>query len=147
MGPKELKAVESFKSGLNCAQAVLTAYSEDLNFDRNLALMISSGFGGGMGRLQETCGAVTGSFMVLGVHYCKKYSDNKDRKEKNYSAIQAFDKKFKSIYNTTSCKTLLNCNLRTEEGQKFHREQKQNEAICQKCIADSVRIVDELIAE
>jgi C_GCAxxG_C_C family probable redox protein len=145
MEQKEQKAVESFKSGLNCAQAVLTAYSDDLGFDKSLASMISCGFGGGMGRLQETCGAVTGSFMVLGIHYCKKYTDNKDRKEKTYAAIQSFDRKFKSIYNTTSCKTLLNCDLKTEEGQKFHKEQNQGELICSKCIADAVRIVNELI--
>lgn len=77
----EEEAILSFKSGLNCAQAVLTAYSEEMNFDKKLALSISCGFGGGMGRLQETCGAVTGSYMVLGVYNCKKVTDNQDRKE------------------------------------------------------------------
>jgi C_GCAxxG_C_C family probable redox protein len=62
MEKKEDKAIGLFKSGLNCAQSVLTAYAEELDFDKNLALSISCGFGGGMGRLQETCGAVTGSF-------------------------------------------------------------------------------------
>ena len=54
MKSKEDKAIRSFKSGLNCAQAVLTAYSDDLSFDNSLALNLSCGFGGGMGRLQET---------------------------------------------------------------------------------------------
>lgn len=58
--PMTVKAIESFRSGLNCAQAVVTAYADELNFDNNLALSVSCGFGGGMGRLQETCGAVTG---------------------------------------------------------------------------------------
>ena len=67
----EEKAIRSFKSGLNCAQAVLTSYSDELKFDNNMALSVACGFGGGMGRLQETCGAVTGSFMVLGIHTVK----------------------------------------------------------------------------
>lgn len=67
----EEKAIVSFKAGLNCAQAVLTAYADDLSFDNNLALSVSCGFGGGMGRLQQTCGAVTGSFMVLGIYNCR----------------------------------------------------------------------------
>lgn len=70
---REEKAIEPFRAGLNCAQAVLAAYSDDLNFDKNLALNISCGFGGGMGRIQETCGAVTGSFMVLSIYNGKKY--------------------------------------------------------------------------
>jgi len=78
---KENKAISSFRTGLNCAQAVLTAYSDDLNYDNNLALNISCGFGGGMGRLQETCGAVTGSFMVLSIYNSNRYIDNKEKKE------------------------------------------------------------------
>ncbi len=54
-------AVQLFQSGLNCAQRVLISFSEKLNFDKKLATAISLGFGGGMGRLQETCGAVTGA--------------------------------------------------------------------------------------
>ena len=77
---KEKKAISSFKNGLNCAQSVVSAYTDEMKFDPGLALSLSCGFGGGMGRLQETCGAVTGSFMILGIHNCKKYQDNKDRK-------------------------------------------------------------------
>jgi len=96
----EEKAIRTFRSGLNCAQAVITAYSEEMKFDNNLALNVSVGFGGGMGRLQKTCGAVTGSFMVLGIHNCKKLSDNKDRKETTYSMIQKFSQEFKLINGT-----------------------------------------------
>jgi len=56
MKPREEKAIQLFQSGLNCAQAVLTAYADDFNFDKGLAMSLSCGFGGGMGRLQETCG-------------------------------------------------------------------------------------------
>ena len=60
MGHKAEKAINYFKAGYNCAQSVVAAFKDDMGFDENLALEISVGFGGGMGRLQEKCGAVTG---------------------------------------------------------------------------------------
>ena len=68
------KAIQSFQSGMNCAQAVVTAYADRLKFDPDLAAGLSCGFGGGMGRLQQTCGALTGAFMVLGIHNSRLYS-------------------------------------------------------------------------
>jgi hypothetical protein len=59
------QAVAYFKEGFSCSQAIVAAYAPSLGLDRDTALKIASGFGGGMGRLAETCGAVTGSFMVL----------------------------------------------------------------------------------
>jgi C_GCAxxG_C_C family probable redox protein len=144
MNLKEEKVIRTFKSGLNCAQAVLTAYSDELNFDNSLALSVSCGFGGGMGRLQETYGAVTGSYMVLGIYNCKKFADNKDRKEETYSMIQKFSENFKQLNGTTNCKSLLKCDLRTEEGQRYAKEHNLFETICEKCIKDSIRIVDKL---
>ncbi|HPT20632.1 MAG TPA: C-GCAxxG-C-C family protein [Bacteroidales bacterium] len=144
MQTKQEKAVSSHQSGFNCAQSVLTAFSDELKFDDKLALCISCGFGAGMGRLQKTCGAVTGSYMVLGIYACKKYTDNIERKEKSYALIQQFDEKFRSMYNTTDCKPLLGCNLMTEEGRQFARENNLFEIRCNKYIADSITIVEEL---
>ncbi len=145
MNELQEKAVQVHQSGLNCAQAVLTSYCEELNFDKNLALSISCGFGGGMGRLQETCGAVTGAFMVLGIHTCRKYTDNIDRKEKSYSMVQKFAEQFKSIHKSLDCKELLNCDLKTEEGQRYMKFHNLSVKVCNKCIADSVIIVENLI--
>ncbi len=143
--PVEEKAIMTFRKGLNCAQAVLTAYSDEMNFDNNMALSVSCGFGGGMGRLQETCGAVTGSFMVLGIYNCKKFTDNKDRKEVTYSMVQKFSEKFKQINGTTDCISLLKCDLKTEEGYQFAKENNLFETVCEKCISDSIRIVNQLM--
>jgi C_GCAxxG_C_C family probable redox protein len=139
------KAIEAFRSGLNCAQSVVTAYSDKLNFDNNMAISISCGFGAGMGRLQETCGAVTGSYMVLGVYNCKKFTENKDRKEATYSMIQKFSDRFTNINGATDCMSLIKCDLKTEEGQLFFKENNLTENICEKCISDSVRIIEELM--
>ena len=147
MESKENKALVAFRSGLNCAQAVVTAYSEELGFDQNMASAISTGFGGGMGRLQETCGAVTGSFMVLGMYNSKKFADNNVRKEETYSMIRKFDDKFKTIHGATDCKTLLKCDLKTEVGQCVMKENKLHDKVCEKCISDSVKLVEELIGK
>jgi C_GCAxxG_C_C family probable redox protein len=143
----EEKAITTFRAGLNCAQAVLTAYSDEMSFDENLALSVSCGFGGGMGRLQETCGAVTGSYMVLGVYNCKKFADNQERKEKTYAMIQKFSNKFKEINGSTDCIELIKCDLKTEEGHLYAKDNNLFERVCEKCISDSVRIVNQLIDE
>jgi C_GCAxxG_C_C family probable redox protein len=145
MKNKEEQAIDFFRSGLNCAQAVLTSYSDTLNIDNRFASIISSGFGGGMGRLQDTCGAVTGAYMVLGIKNGKKYSDNSVIKEETYSMIQKFSEKFTLMNGTTNCRNLLKCDLRTEEGQQFAHENNLFETVCEKCVSDSIRIIDELI--
>ena len=139
------QTIETFRSGLNCSQAVLTAYADKLNFDNDLALSVSCGFGGGMGRLQETCGAVTGSFMVLGVHTCKIHTDNKTRKEETYKLVQEFSRQFKHINGTTDCIDLLQCDLKTEEGNRIAKEKNLFGTVCEKCISDSIAIIEELI--
>ncbi len=145
MKSKEEKAIESFRSGLNCSQSVVSAYAEEMNFDRNLALSISCGFGGGMGRLQETCGAATGAFMVMGIHYCRKYSDNKDRKETTYAAIQKFSKEFTVLHGTMNCMELINVDLKSEDGHRLLKESNLSENVCEKCILDSLKITEDIL--
>ncbi|MCK9640704.1 MAG: C-GCAxxG-C-C family protein [Prolixibacteraceae bacterium] len=119
MEQKAFLAINYFKSGYNCAQSVVLAFKDDLGFDENLASEISVGFGGGMGRLQEKCGAVTGAFMVMGLYSSKLYQDNVSRKNHSYAMIQQFDQKFKSIHHTTQCIELLKCDLRSENGHAY----------------------------
>ena len=139
------KAIETFQSGLNCAQSVVSAFSEKMGFDKTLAESLSCGFGGGMGRLQETCGAVTGAFMILGIYNSSRFTENIERKNITYAMVQEFSKEFKAIHGSTDCRTLLNCDLRTEEGQRVHKEENQSEKICEKCITNAVRILEKMI--
>jgi C_GCAxxG_C_C family probable redox protein len=145
MKSKKQKAIQSFRSGLNCAQSVLTAFSDDLEFDYKLALNVSSGFGGGMGKLQETCGAVTGAFMVIGIYNSNTHTDTKIGKDKSESMIQAFSTKFKAINGTQNCSSLLKCDLKTEEGRTYATDNGLFETVCEKCVSDSVAIIEELI--
>lgn len=142
---RTLESIDRFRSGLNCAQAVLTAYCEDFELDYESAMRLSCGFGSGMGRLQGTCGAVTGSYMVLGLYNSCKYVDNKDRKEASYSQIQEFSERFRQIHGSTDCRSILNCDLRTEAGNTFAKENNLFGTVCEKCISDSLSILNELI--
>ena len=74
------KAMTLFKEGYNCAQAVFLAFEDLYQIDRKTAIRLSSSFGGGMGRLREVCGAVSGMFMVTGILY--GYDDMEDAKAK-----------------------------------------------------------------
>jgi C_GCAxxG_C_C family probable redox protein len=147
MEPKVEKAIRSFESVYNCAQSVVVAFQEELGFDEKQALTMSVGFGGGMGRLQEKCGAVTGAFMVLGMYSSKMHEDNLNRKNTSYAMIQQFDERFKSIHQTTQCSELLKCDLRSELGHNYAVDNNLFEKICQKCIADAIGIVEELIIQ
>ena len=101
------KAAELFCNGCNCSQAVLGAFAEDCGIDYNTALKLSSSFGGGMGRLRETCGAVTGMFMVAGLLKGNIDTDDKAAKDNHYKLIQELAAAFKAIYGTYSCNELL----------------------------------------
>ena len=87
--------MQNFKNGYNCAQAVLLAFSDELEIDEKTLALISSSFGGGMGRMREVCGAVSGMFMVAGLKY--GYSDPSAKQEKAelYALIQKLAASFK----------------------------------------------------
>ena len=107
MGIYSEKAVKNFKSGYNCAQSVFLAFSEDLGFDRETALKLSSSFGGGMGRLREVCGAVTSMFAIAGLKKGYTSPNDDDAKAHHYKLIQDLAEKFKSEYKTIICRDLL----------------------------------------
>lgn len=143
MNRKEL-AVHEFKNGMNCAQAVLTSYCDELKLDRTVALAITSGFGSGMGRMQLTCGAVTGSYMAIGAYNGIKCKNNGEQKVKSTEMIQAFNKAFIAENKTISCKELLNFDISTPEGQQLAREKNLFGTVCVKCIKDSIDTLDKL---
>lgn len=107
MEDKMKTAEELFRQGFNCSQAVFAAFSEECGIDRETALKLASSFGGGMGKLREVCGAVTGMFMAAGLIY--GYSDPKDAQAKaeHYRRIQEFAEKFRAENGSIVCRELL----------------------------------------
>ena len=141
---KTQKAINAFRNGYNCSQSVLSVYADEFKIDRTLSMEISSGFGAGMGRLQETCGAVTGAFMVIGIYNNKKYSGAEKGKEESVRMIQQFNKEFEKIHGSNKCHELLNCDLKTAEGQHYFASHKLSEKVCEKCVAAAVEIIEKL---
>lgn len=142
---KEKKAVETFRSGNNCAQSVLSTFAEKYDIDNDVALSIASGFGAGMGKLMETCGAVTGAFMVIGIHNNKIFKDEMEARNVTYKMIQKFANTFSKKHKTINCGELVNCDLKTEQGQMYFNENGLFDKVCVECVRSSVEILDELL--
>lgn len=141
------KALKTFNDGFNCAQAIFSTYGTDLGIDRNTALKISTGFGAGMARLQETCGALTGAYMVIGLKYGKTDANDKTSHEKIYKIINEMTSRFKERNKSTLCKDLLGQDLNTVEGKTYIEENGLFATVCCKCVEDAARILEELIIE
>ena len=102
------KAAELFVSGSNCAQAVAVAFCDVTGMDPSAAAKLSSSFGGGMGRMREVCGAVSGMLMVLGALYGYDDPGEQDQAKKaHYAAVQALAGKFRERNGSILCRELL----------------------------------------
>ena len=106
---KAAQARELFMKGYNCSQSVVGAWAEELGIDFDLAVRAASGFGGGMGRLREVCGAFSGAVMVLGLKYGNTNGADRMAKAKDYERVQAFAKRFKeeNKFDSIICRELL----------------------------------------
>jgi len=142
---KEKESLEYFRNGFNCAQAVFAPFAKENGISESHALRIACGFGGGMGRLQATCGAVTGAYMAIGVKHGKSLGDKGDeKKEETYDLVKTFDTEFRKIFSTTLCRELLQCDLNTDEGKKFASEHKLTQKVCERCVQEAVKIVEKI---
>lgn len=124
MGDERLqKAEELFLQGYNCAQAVSYACASDCGVPPELVVKIATGFGAGLGRSQETCGAVTGAILALGLRSGRALGAEKTRTEETYRDVQALLRDFAALHGSCNCRDLLGgCDLRTEEGQRAFKE-------------------------
>jgi len=140
------QAKELFLSGYNCAQSVLLSFSDDLKFSKELAQKMAAGFGGGMGKQQETCGAVTGAIMVLGLLKGEEVNSNDELKAAAYGSVKELIQSFTAEYKSTKCKDLIGCDLNTPEGSARFKEEKIMETTCAGCVKKAVEIVEDLTA-
>ena len=117
--PYAAKAMALFKEGYNCSQAVCLAfadiYSEKYGIEESTILKLSSSFGGGMGRLREVCGAVTGMFMVAGILYGYDAPDADEQKAEHYARIQKLAHDFEALSSSIICRDLLGLNQKKDE--------------------------------
>ncbi len=145
MSKRSNETLERFKGSYFCSQAVLSVFCEDLGMDLLTALKVASGFGGGMGRMGEVCGAVTGAFMALGLHDWKANSPTPDEKNKISERIRAFTREFKKRHGSIVCKDLIGCDLNTPQGYKEATDKGVFASICRPVVEDAAAILEEML--
>jgi C_GCAxxG_C_C family probable redox protein len=146
MSAKFQQAVERFRNGFNCSQAVLSSYSEQFGLECGKAFKVATGFGGGM-RMGGTCGAVSGALMVLGLKYGNTTAEDKEAKAKTYTKVEEYTKRFKARNGSVTCRELLGCDLSTPEGMKEAKDKGLFSSICPRIVQDAVEILEEMLAE
>jgi C_GCAxxG_C_C family probable redox protein len=137
------KAQLYFEEGYACSQSLLLAFSDHFNLDDRTAKLISSTFGGGMGRLRQKCGAVTGGFMVLGLAYGNENPTDMDTKLYAYKKVRELDNLVSDIYGTTNCKELL----QKHASQSQVEERKHHQIICKQVISDATGFLFDLLEQ
>ncbi|MCK5173859.1 MAG: C_GCAxxG_C_C family protein [Planctomycetes bacterium] len=140
------QAVERFRNGFNCSQAVLGSYCQQFGLDCEQAFKVATGFGGGM-RMGETCGAVTGAFMVLSLKYGNITAEDKDAKAKTYEMVVEYANRFKARNGSVVCKELLGCDISMPDGMKKTQEDGLFDSVCPKMVRDAAEILEEMLAE
>lgn len=136
-------ALKFFDEGYACSQSVLLAFSEKFKLDENTARLISSTFGGGMGRLREKCGALTGGFMVLGLKYGNLDPKDMDTKLSSYRKVRELNKKVEALYGTTVCAEILKKHATEAEVA----DRKHHKIICRRVVGDVVGLLYDMLAE
>lgn len=138
-----------FNSGYNCAQAVLCAFADEVGMDEKTAYKLASSFGGGIGRLREVCGAVSGMCMVAGLLYGYTAQDEPKQKSLHYARIQELANKFRDENGSIICRELLDGSVKATDSptpekrtQEYYRKRPCGEYV--KCAA---QIIENYISE
>lgn len=134
------EASSYFSEGYACTQSVLLPFAEALGLDKKSAKAIAVGFGGGMGRMRRTCGAVTGAFMVLGLKFGQMDEADKQQKLQVYRYVRECNKRFEAIHGSTVCKELLTSAAKSSDRDKAKH-------VCDDCVRDATAIAYDMITE
>jgi C_GCAxxG_C_C family probable redox protein len=114
------RAQELFASGYHCSESVLLAFAELKGIHSDLIPRIASGFGGGVSRTCGMCGAVSGA--VMSINLVKGRNTPLESSDANYALVRTLQKRFTERNGSTNCRELLGCDLGTEEGQRFFKD-------------------------
>ena len=138
-------AAAIFTGGFSCSQAVCLAFTEDWGVDRDAALKLSCAFGGGMGHTGNTCGAVTGALMVIGMKYGRTRPDDLAAKDKTYELVNAFNTEFLRRNLSLNCTNLIGHNLSDPKELSVARKKKLFHTKCLKFVRDAGEILEKIL--
>ena len=137
-------AVDLFRNGCACSQALLGVYGPRYGLDEGRAMRVAAGFAAGM-RLGETCGAVTGSFMVFGLAHCGDTCKTADGRKAAYGAITSFAEEFGQRHGSLVCRELLGCDISTPEGAKVALEKGLFRTKCVELVRGAAELVEAML--
>jgi C_GCAxxG_C_C family probable redox protein len=138
-------AMASYKSRFTCSSAVFSAFSNDLGLDPDTAKKIACGFGAGISKSGNICGAVTGAIMVIGLKYGKTTQGDDAATEKTRALVQKFLQEFKKRHGSVNCTELLGYNLGKPEEFAQARDNKQFVTKCPELVGDAAAILEQIL--
>ena len=139
-------AKNKFKDNYNWAQSVLFAFADKNLIDQDTALKITTGFGGGIAKEGQVCGAFSAGVMLIGLVRGQGLNDSEVKKENTYKKVQDFIEEFNTINTSILCNDILNgIDLKSEEGIRIFKEQNYSDQICMNCVASSTEILQKYI--
>ena len=146
MTDKQQKAIEIFKNNYNCAQSVLSTFSEQFGLSKDSALKLANTFGAGIVYQQHTCGAVNGALMTIGLKFGKGEHGTDADKETANDMASHFIAEFKKINGSINCLQLLEeINISSPEGIALARERNIFQTHCEKYVKDAVSITEKIV--
>jgi C_GCAxxG_C_C family probable redox protein len=145
MSEKVDAAVACFREGFSCSQAILSTWGGEFGLERETALRVAAGFGGGMAGLGEVCGAVTGALIVIGLKHGQTEAKDKERKESNYARVHDFIGRFRSRNASLLCRELLGCDLTTPEARESAKQKGLFTDRCPRFVRDAAEILEDVL--
>jgi C_GCAxxG_C_C family probable redox protein len=140
---RQESGIECFRSGFNCAQAVFSAFCQDYGLEPDIALRIAGGLGSGA-RSADTCGALSGAILVIGLRHGQDTSRDKAAKELCNSETEKFSRLFREKNGSSLCRELLHCDITTEEGRKFAVDANLFTTKCVELVVDAIMILEDM---
>ena len=142
------KAMDNFMKGYNCSQSIVLAFADMLPVKEKDLLKMASSFGGGMGRLREVCGAVSGMFMVAGFLYGYDGPETGEVKADHYARIQELARRFEEEHGSIVCREMLGLNVRHDVPVPEARTKEYyKKRPCPEIIGDAAQILEQFIQE
>ncbi|MBN1954823.1 MAG: C_GCAxxG_C_C family protein [Anaerolineae bacterium] len=140
------QAWETFQGPYNCTQSVFAAFAPGLGLEREAALRVASGLGGGVGCLgSEVCGAVSGAVLAIGLSRAYLPEDRAAR-EATYALVREFARRFRVLHGHLRCRDLLGLDIGTPEGRQAALDSGLHDILCPRLVRDAAAIVEELLA-
>ncbi|HOX26121.1 MAG TPA: C-GCAxxG-C-C family (seleno)protein [Candidatus Krumholzibacteria bacterium] len=139
------QAIANFDAGDNCAEAVLRTFVAAVGLDAGV-VRLATGFGGGLGRRGETCGALSGAVMALNGRFGRLDSADDAAKERCYEVVRALVDRFREACGAVTCQDLIGLDLTTDAGRQRYESEEIRATVCRRCVGAAASSVAELLA-